>query len=258
MLTVAAPSGGGGTGAAVADVGGGADMARCPQRCWSNPLIDQLTGVATAVRGRRQSGGGHSRGSEIAARIGRARCRCAGFTGALIAGRTIRTQGPEWNSGPAGANGPGKRRCMRTTSQGNAPRGQSRREERVKTGGRPGNDWTVVPRWRLVRMVEGRPEGAVPMCLSFPAVTAVTIPARIAARFHLSLSRSAGHTPVRPALRRMSGTSACTAGGRRSRRRAGARCQTPAEVLWWLQDSGRHPLPASRVAGGRPKGGPGP
>ena len=112
--------------------------------------------------------------------------------------------------------------------------------------------------WRLIRMVEGRPDGATPMRLSSPAVTAVTIQARIAARSNLSLSRSAGHTPVRPALRRMSGTSACTAGGRRSRRQAGARCQTPAEVLWWPQDSERHPLSASRVAGGRPKGGPGP
>ena len=92
----------------------------------------------------------------------------------------------------------------------------------MKPGGRPGDDWTVVPRWRLIRMVEGRPDGATPMRLSSPAVTAVTIQARIAARSNLSLSRSAGHTPVRPVLRHMSRTSACTAAGGRGRRLAGA------------------------------------
>ena len=92
----------------------------------------------------------------------------------------------------------------------------------------------------------------------FPRCDRRDHPARIAARSNLSLSRSAGHTPVRPVLWHVSRTSACTAAGGRGRRLAGVRCQTPAEVLWWPQDSERHPLSASLVAGGRPKGGPGP
>ena len=45
--------------------------------------------------------------------------------------------------------------CVASSAE--APGERSRREERVKIGGQPGNDWTGVLRRWLVRMIEDQP-----------------------------------------------------------------------------------------------------
>lgn len=165
--------------------------------------------------------------------------------------------GPALNSGLLGDERPGKQPCMGRIF-GNALQERSRREERVKTGGQPGNHWTGVLRRWLVRMIEGQPDVGCTVVRELIYCDCGGHPDLDYRRVSPGLQQIRRPFPAAAWVAAHETHVSLAASGRRCRRPACTRCQLPAEVLSRRQDSGRHPRSARQVAGEHPTGGPAP